>query len=104
MANFIYVNSQNLDVENDLRDCISLARHLYNAGYRKENSWISVKDRLPTEEGRYLVMVEGMSEPIMKRWSNLGLFIFASLVDLKYGGKEIYWMPLPKGPEADNNV
>ena len=70
---------------------------------KNNNQWISVKDRLPTEEGRYLVIVEGMSEPIMKRWSNLGLFIFTSLVDLKYGGKEIYWMPLPKGPEVKND-
>ena len=70
---------------------------------RKEGQWISVKDRLPTEDGRYLVMVDGKSEPIMKDWKQ-GLFVFINLADLKRCGEETHWMPLPKGPKKEGKT
>ncbi len=46
--------------ENIKEDCWTLkyAEELYNKGYRKQSEWISVEERLPDKDGRYLVAMK----------------------------------------------
>lgn len=57
----------------------------------KENiySWISVKDKLPEENGRYLVVEDHIS-----RWRGVDHFRNG-----KFTMKVTHWMPLPTLPE-----
>jgi hypothetical protein len=71
------------------------ASHLYNAGYRKQSKWISVDERLPDREGKYLVCTTN---------GNIGVGNF-----IDYYGKGTHlcfdcwavthWMPLPEAPK-----
>ena len=76
------------------------AEHLYSAGYRKQE-WISVEDRLPEENGRYLACV---------KISHLAFDIPPMVVIMGYNkihgfdtisGEETvtHWMPLPEAPK-----
>lgn len=69
--------------------------------------WISVKDRLPENDGWYLTCVRmehlGNTPQIVcslffwkkyKRWEN---------ADEVYNGKVDYWMPIPKLPKEEEN-
>lgn len=70
------------------------AEILYNAGYRKQE-WISVDERLPNREGKYLVCTTN---------GNIGVGNF-----IDYYGKGTclcfdcwavtHWMPLPEPPK-----
>lgn len=66
------------------------------------NKWISVKDRLPTEFGYYLVVCSNKSHPQIRLWDDAWDDIFHSVT---------HWMPLPEPPIGkdeltliDNNV
>jgi hypothetical protein len=65
---------------------------LYKAGYRKQSEWISVEDRLPEIEGKYLV------------FTNKGGYIFACYYykTNSFGFEHwdvTHWMPLPEAPK-----
>lgn len=79
------------DYEHNLRDCWSAARILINKGYHKQE-WISVEERLPERNGRYLAhcLIEGQS-------------LVAILWYEKYNGfdEEVtHWMHLPDPPHT----
>lgn len=38
--------------------CRNIARDLYDRGYRKQSEWISVEEKLPSQNGVYRVRVE----------------------------------------------
>lgn len=68
-----------------------------------ENPWISVKDKLPEENGRYLVYVENIANyhhlpqnTILADW----FFKSWNFTGWEYN-KVTHWMPLPKNPESE---
>lgn len=90
-----------------------IAQTLYNAGYRKQSEnvtdinvgskseWISVEERLPEENGRYLVCVN---------ISHLAFENLTAIAIMAYGishgfylynenEKVTHWMPLPEAPK-----
>ena len=68
-----------------------IAERLYNAGYRKQE-WISVEERLPDRNGRYLTHcnVEGQSLVCILYFCKVGGFD---------EGTVTHWMSLPEAPE-----
>ena len=77
------------------------AENLYAAGYRKQSEWISVEERLPEENGRYLVCVNV---------SHLAFTNLTIIAVMEYGKKHgfylysedepvTHWMPLPEAPK-----
>ncbi len=65
--------------------------------------WISVKDRLPEERGRYIIYVDIPEEDYKKVWT-------IDVLDPKKGfdmpkeyGRSVitHWMPLPEGPNDE---
>lgn len=68
------------------------ATELYNAGYRKQE-WISVEQRLPDRNGRYLTHcnVEGQSLVCILYFCKVGGF---------NEGTVTHWMPLPMPPKG----
>ena len=75
-------------------DGFAIANKIYDAGYRKQE-WISVDERLPDKEGKYLVCTTN---------GNIGVGDF-----IDYYGKGTHlcfacwavthWMPLPEAPK-----
>lgn len=68
-----------------------LAEVLYTAGYRKKE-WISVDERLPERNGRYLTHcnIEGQSLVCILHYCKVGGF---------NEGTVTHWMPLPSAPK-----
>jgi hypothetical protein len=72
------------------------ALELYDQGYRKQE-WISVDERLPTNEGKYLVCTAN---------GNIGV---GNFIDYYGAGKRLcfdnwavtHWMPLPEAPKGE---
>lgn len=81
----------------DYKKCnnaIETALALYNAGYRKQNKWISVKDRLPSECGKYLGCTEKGTIIIVRYYTtDGGFFGYHNLCTITH------WMPLPEAPK-----
>ena len=89
--------------EKEFKPCVLAKREaeaLYNANYRKQE-WISVDERLPEENGRYLVCVD---------ISHLAFENLTIIAVMEYGkdhGFYLYdetetvthWMPLPEAPK-----
>lgn len=70
----------------------------YFQGYKdaeKDLGWISVKDRLPEEEGRYITCHNTCGVPTMV---NISIFFEGRWV-LAPEGEIEYWMPMPKLPK-----
>ena len=59
-----------------------------NSAPQWANQWISVKDRLPDEDGRYLVC-----ENHMYKWVGV-----CSMRNGEFEMSVSYWMPLPEPP------
>lgn len=76
----------------DRVDCLSCkqARRLLNAGYTKQE-WISVDERLPEQEGKYLIWT--------KKGCGIGHFIGHSLGNSFEYWDVTHWMPLPPKPK-----
>ena len=69
------------------------ATDLYNAGYRKQSGWISVDERLPERNGRYLTHcnIENQSLVCVLYYCKIGGF---------NEGTVTHWMPLPEAPKG----
>lgn len=95
---------------NPCRYCIEQHRckmcelQLYRDGVIKNSEWISVDDRLPEENGRYLVCVNV---------SHLAFTSLTIIVVMEYGKNHgfylqnetetvTHWMPLPEAPKIKN--
>lgn len=85
------------------------AESLYNAGYRRqrEGEWISVEERLPEKDGRYLVaMKDGDKYHIStRRFKRAEPPIWYKGHTFGYWAKQTYgvrfWMLLPEAPKGD---
>lgn len=75
--------------------------------YRKQSEWISVEDRLPEKDGRYLVAMKNGDDyhvstrkfrradpPIWWKGHTFGYWA-------RYTGGVRYWMPLPEPPKGE---
>lgn len=70
-------------------ECV-IVRELYNAGYRKQE-WISVEDRLPSENGFYILYMKN---------GNMGGVPICVENDLEWLKAVVsHWMPLPEPPK-----
>ena len=75
------------------------AEELYKAGFCKQE-WISVDERLPEENGRYLVFIK-VSHQLFENLTAVGIieynktngFILYSVAETV-----THWMPLPEAP------
>ena len=78
------VNAKNCRMFKDIKD------------YRKASEWISVGDRLPERNGRYLTHcnIEGQSLVCVLYYSKVGGF---------NEGTVTHWMPLPEAPNMRGN-
>lgn len=61
------------------------------------NEWISVKERLPENKGRYIVYMRGQ-EPFVS-WFDGDIFRTLSTVPIAYPAT--HWMPLPELPKEE---
>lgn len=66
---------------------------LYAAGYHKQSEWISVKDRLPEQFGKYLVGCKGIDIAQIRLYEGT----WDSLAEVTH------WMPLPTPPAEKEN-
>ena len=68
------------------------AKRAYEKGYRKQSEWISVEDRLPERNGRYIThcKIEGQSLVCVLYYCKVGGF---------NEGTVTHWMPLPEPPK-----
>lgn len=62
---------------------------------KKSDEWISVKERLPENKGRYIVYMRGQ-EPFVS-WFDGDMFRTQSTVPIEYPAT--HWMPLPEPPK-----
>ena len=61
--------------------------------------WISVKDRLPTQNGKYL---SWNGKDIQFEYFSDGYFLMSMFLVIRYHNDRIpftHWMPLPKPPK-----
>lgn len=65
------------------------------------SEWISVKDRLPEDNGKYLVCVDGdkINPPYVITW----WFWNGKFEDFQYFPSRhvTHWMPIPEPPEVE---
>lgn len=84
--------------------CNELNEELFSANMtianyetEKENRWISVKERLPEEEGEYLVFYK-----YKENEDRVDIALFS-----RFGWHKAYeithWQPLPEPPKGDDN-
>lgn len=71
---------------------IAIAQLLYKKGWRRYE-WISVDDRLPEKNGKYLVVCKGLKSPVVRPF----VTTFMSLQEVTH------WMPLPEMPRKGAN-
>ena len=100
--NAVYEEIRRIGVEVDKNELIKALRYdrwQYEEGYRRGYSassnadkWISVEDRLPERNGRYLTHcnIEGQSLVCVLYYSEIGSF---------NEGTVTHWMPLPEPPK-----
>lgn len=81
----------NVLIDNKGKMLIEVAIALYNADYRKQE-WISIEDRLPERNGRYLTHcnIENQSLVCVLYYCKIGGF---------NEGTVTHWMPLPEPPK-----
>lgn len=69
------------------------AEELFVAGYRKQNEWISVGERLPENDGKYLVCTQGRKVFIARFYDG----VFCCFSD--ESRVVTHWMELPEPPK-----
>ncbi len=76
------------------------AERLYNADYRKQSEWISVEDRLPEKDGKYLVYDVGQHLGISIPEIRTTFFKRGDRYhDYMWRNHFSHWMPLPEPPK-----
>lgn len=63
----------------------------------EKHQWTSVKDRLPEEEGKYIVFKSNFSHLFLAIWTGNGWVTFPNRNDIK---RVRYWAPFPKLPKG----
>ena len=106
-----------MDIREKLVELIfdSLCRHIDKSCKLAENiaddliangvtvqEWISVKDRLPEENGRYLTANKRWDDKIsvFDLWFDSG-FWYIDMVDEVFDFEVTHWMPLPNPPKGE---
>ena len=83
------------DYEHNWRDCRAAAEAMFAKGYRK-SEWISVDERLPEAEGKYLVYT-------VKGAIKFGeYYTLLQGVEPSFDYYVTHWMPLPEAPKMKN--
>lgn len=73
-------------------------RKSYEEGYKdglNADRWISVEDKLPEEEGKYLCIIQNRYE------RKVEIELFISSVGFISPNKITHWMPLPEMPKGE---
>ena len=70
------------------------SKMLYALGYRKQNGWISVNDRLPKEDERVLIYLESN-----RSYTKVDTDRMLEGKWVRWGSDVKYWMPLPELPK-----
>ena len=92
--------TKNMVMREAFADCFTIAKHLYNAGYRKQSEWISVEERLPKVDTDVLVITANGSFKVGRCniYHNGTLVLWMTNDGL--GERAItHWMPLPEAPK-----
>ena len=93
MANDLYSCHDEYVKDSDwVTDYNSTAKRLYNAGYRKQE-WISVDERLPEREGKYIAYTTRGTIEIARFYS----YYVNDKPQFDYW--ITHWMPLPEAPK-----
>jgi hypothetical protein len=65
------------------------------------SEWVSVKDRLPSEGGRYWVYVEEITDTGKSHYQwNAAYGEFHRFTETNMNGTVTHWMPLPEPPKT----
>lgn len=70
------------------------AKSLYEKGYRKQSQWISVEERLPDEQGRFLIVDKEGQMNTAFYTPRFGWFSHFRIKNITH------WMPLPEAPKG----
>ena len=90
-----------IDVDKDeLVRALNYDRNQYEKGYRdglKACKWISVKERLPENKGRYIIYVRG-PEPFVSWFDG---YRFRTIGTAPFTYPATHWQPLPEPPKEE---
>ena len=95
MANVLkaYTKKNNIMASHVILD--DYAEELYSKNYRKQREWISVEERLPDQDGKYLAYYGRRGFIVLSYYHELeGVFGFEHW-------DVTHWMPLPMPPKGD---
>lgn len=76
-----------------------IARELYDEGYRKQE-WISVQERLPEIEGKYLAYTRKGTIAICD-YRSYFMTKEGALSEPQFDYLVTHWMPLPEAPKGE---
>ena len=80
-------------------DGLAIAAAIYNAGYRKQE-WISVEERLPEREGKYLgYTIKGTIA--ICNYQSYFITKEGALSKPQFDYWVTHWMPLPEPPKGE---
>ena len=91
IAKNIYGAEQNADFAPNAKNA---SKELYAIGYHKQSEWISVKDRLPDEQGHFLIVNEEGKIITAFYTPRFGWFSGVRVRNITH------WMPLPEAPKG----
>ena len=75
---------------------------LYTDSYKKDNGWISVEDRLPEKDGKYLVYDLGQHRGVSTEEIRITYFKRGDkYYDYMWKTHFSHWMPLPEAPKIE---
>ena len=94
LSDSIYMSGHGLDH----KDSDDIAEQLYTEGYRKQSEWISVVERLPEREGKYLVYTYKGGIKFGEYRSYL--VGEGKLCEPQFDYYVTHWMPLPEPPKT----
>lgn len=79
---------------------IQILKQRRNYETEKENRWISVKDRLPEEEGKYLICCSDGYQTTAEYENKTWLVYTGRYEEIE---DVTHWMPLPEPPKGDDD-